>query len=226
MVEELPGKTRFCPQLKTLRVDDELVVSRGQRVGEPSGVLTVLTPANDSSTVALAQLESAYSLGNELDASWAARPTGLVHARERVPLVMEDPGGALLDGVVGAPPDVEEFLRLAIGLAFALGVLHKRGLIHKRTKPANILADLATRQVWLNGFGFCSRTPRESQAPNSPEAIAGTLVYMTSEHGDRMNPSVNSRADLYSWQRDTLRGADGTVRAPALRWLPTRFRRE
>jgi serine/threonine protein kinase len=192
MVEELPGKTRFSPQLKTLRVDDELVVSRGQRVGEPSGVLTVSTPANDSSTVTLAQLESAYSLRNELDAFWAARPMGLVHARERLPLVMEDPGGPLLDGLVGRPLDVEESLRLAIGLAFALGALHKRGLIHKGIKPANILADLATRQVWLNAFGFCSRTPRESQAPNSPEAIAGTLVYMATEHADRMNPSVNS----------------------------------
>ena len=36
-------------------------------------------------------------------------------------LVLEDPGGEPLDGLLGGPMEVERFLRLAIGIAAALG---------------------------------------------------------------------------------------------------------
>jgi serine/threonine protein kinase len=67
---------------------------------------------------------------------------------------------------------------LAIGLAAALGKLHKRGLIHKDIKPANILVGVQGDGVWLTGFGIASRLPRERQSPEPPEVIAGTLAYM------------------------------------------------
>jgi predicted ATPase/two-component sensor histidine kinase len=181
-----------------MRADDEFIVSRGQRVDEPANVLTVSTIASDPSPATLAQLENAYSLRNELDSHWAARPVGLVRERQRLTLVLEDPGGVLLEGLVRRPLGIEEFLRVAIGIAHALGGLRKRGLIHKDIKPANILVDVATGQVWLTGFRFCSRVPRERQTLKPPEAIAGTLAYMAPEQTGRMNRSVDSRADLYS----------------------------
>ena len=56
----------------------------------------------------------------------------------------------------------------------------------------------ATGQVWLTGFGIASRLPRERQAPEPPEVIAGTLAYMAPEQTGRMNRSIDSRSDLYS----------------------------
>src|SRR5258708_19391889 len=93
-------------------------------------------------------------------------------------LVLEDPGGELLDRLLGQPMELGRFLRLAINLAAALGKLHQRGLIHKDIKPANILVDSATDKVWFTGFEFASRLPRERQTPEPPERIAATLAYM------------------------------------------------
>jgi len=94
--------------------------------------------------------------------------------------------------------EIGQFLRLAVALSAALGRLHARGLIHKDIKPANVLVDSATGQVWLTGFGIASRLPRERQSPEPPEFIAGTLAYMAPEQTGRVNRSIDSRSDLYS----------------------------
>ena len=90
------------------------------------------------------------------------------------------------------------FLRLAIGIAPALGEAHRRGLVHKDVKPANILVNCADGLTRLTGFGIASRLPRERQAPEPPEVIAGTLAYMAPEQTGRMNRSIDSRSDLYA----------------------------
>ena len=113
-------------------------------------------------------------------------------------LVLTDPGGEPLDRLLGRPMEVAPFLRVAIGLSAALGQLHGRGLIHKDIKPANVLVNSATGQVWLTGFGIASRLPRERQSPDPPEFIAGTLAYMAPEQTGRMNRSIDSRSDLYA----------------------------
>ena len=94
--------------------------------------------------------------------------------------------------------EVGNFLRLAIGIAAALGKVHQRGLVHKDIKPANILVNRTTGEVKLTGFGIASRLPRERQAPAPPESIAGTLAYMAPEQTGRMNRSIDARSDLYA----------------------------
>jgi predicted ATPase/GAF domain-containing protein len=89
-------------------------------------------------------------------------------------------------------------LRLAIGVAGALGKAHQRGLVHKDLKPGHILVNCADGQVRLTGFGIASRLPRERQTLEPPETIAGTLAYMAPEQTGRMNRSIDSRSDLYS----------------------------
>ncbi len=117
---------------------------------------------------------------------------------DRTVLVLEDPGGVPLDQLLGRPMDLALWLRLAIGLSTAIGHLHQRGIVHKDIKPANVLVDLATSQIWLVGFGIASRLPRERQSPEPPEFIAGTLAYMAPEQTGRMNRSIDTRSDLYS----------------------------
>jgi hypothetical protein len=112
--------------------------------------------------------------------------------------LLEDPGGEPLARLMGQPWEITSLLRVAIGLATALGRLHEHGLIHKDVKPAHILVNVATGAVWLTGFGIASRLPREHQAPAPPEVIAGTLAYMVPEQTGRMNRSVDSRSDLYA----------------------------
>ena len=113
-------------------------------------------------------------------------------------LVVDYAGGEPLDRLIRQPMEIGQFLRLAVALSGALGQLHGRGLIHKDIKPANVLVDSATGRVQLTGFGIASRLPRERQAPEPPEFIAGTLAYMAPEQTGRVNRSIDSRSDLYS----------------------------
>ena len=63
---------------------------------------------------------------------------------------------------------------------------------------ASVLVNSDTGQCWLMGFGIASRLPRERQAPDPIESIAGTLAYMAPEQTGRMNRSIDSRSDLYA----------------------------
>jgi serine/threonine protein kinase len=178
--------------------DGEFLLSRAVPDGEASPVLAAIPLTMPPSPAAIARLQHAFKLRNELDPAWAARPLRLVTDKGRLALLSEDPGGEPLLRLLGQPWEIASFLRFAIGLAAALARLHGRGLIHKDIKPANILVNNATWEVWLTGFGVASHLPRERQAPGSTEVVAGTLAYMAPEQTGRMNRSIDSRSDLYA----------------------------
>ena len=167
--------------------------------GSGNGLAPILlVAAQETSPGCVERLEHEYALKAELDAEWAARPVALTHYNDRMTLVLEDPGGAPLDRLLGQPLDVSHFLAIAISLAGKLRQMHERGLVHKDIKPSNILVNAANGGVWLTGFGIASRLPRERQAPGPPESIAGTLAYMAPEQTGRMNRSIDARSDLYA----------------------------
>src|SRR5271169_985814 len=178
--------------------DGEFVLCRGVWDGEPLPLLAIVPSSAEPSPETLARLHHAYALREELDPAWAARPVRLEPRQGRLSLLSEDPGGEPLLKLMGRPWEIAAFLHLAIGIATALARVHQRGLIHKDIKPANVLVNSATGQVWLMGFGIASRLPRERQAPTPPEVIAGTLAYMAPEQTGRMNRSIDSRSDLYA----------------------------
>jgi hypothetical protein len=184
--------------LEILWEDGEFVLSRGVWDGEALPLLAAMPSSAQPSPETLARLQHAYALREELDPAWAARPLRLQRHQGQLTLLMEDPGGEPLLRLTGRPREIASFLRLAIGIATALAQVHQRGLIHKDIKPANVLVNSTTGQVWLMGFGIASRLPRERQAPAPPEVIAGTLAYMAPEQTGRMNRSIDSRSDLYA----------------------------
>src|SRR5467141_3934683 len=186
---------------ETLREGADFTLYRGRQHGNPSTVLAIAPSAEQPSPHSLRRLEHEYSLAAELDPAWAAKPLALTRHEGRTILLLKDPGGEPLDRVLernqGQPLELTRFLRIAIGLATALGQAHRRGLIHKDIKPANVLVDDADN-VWLTAFGIASQLPRERQSPVPPEIIAGTLAYMAPEQTGRMNRSIDARSDLYA----------------------------
>jgi PAS domain S-box-containing protein len=184
--------------LKPLWNDAEFVSYRGQRETEPSHILIVAPLSQQPAQGTLRRLEHGYALRTRLDPAWAVLPLALVSDNGRTTLVLEDPGGEPLDGILKGPLELTVFLRIAVGLAATLVGLHGRGLIHKDIRPANVMVNPTADRVWLTGFGIASDLPRERQAPEPPETIAGTLAYMAPEQTGRMNRSIDSRSDLYS----------------------------
>jgi PAS domain S-box-containing protein len=179
--------------------DREFCILRGRRDGDGLAVL-LLVPSPDSPLSANPTLlRQVCALGDELDSSWAAHPLDLVEFRGQTALLMEDPGGEFLDGLLGEPLAVPGFLRLAIGIATAIGHLHQRGLIHQDIKPANLLVNAFTGEAWLTGFGLTSRLPRHRPSLEPRALMAGTLAYMAPEQTGRMNRSIDCRSDLYSF---------------------------
>ncbi len=184
--------------LEALRKDEEFILYRGRSEDDPSQVLVLSPVAEYPGSESLKRLEHEYSLREELDPAWAARPMAIARHWDRTVLVLEDPGGVPLDQLLGQPLDLAFSLRLAISLSTAIDHLHQRGIIHKDIKPANVLVNSVTGQCWLMGFGIASRLPRERQSPEPPEFVGGTLAYMAPEQTGRMNRSIDSRSDLYS----------------------------
>jgi serine/threonine protein kinase len=127
----------------------------------------------------LERLEHEYSLRDELDSDWAARPLTLVRREGRTMLILEDVGGEPLDRLLGQPMELDRFLRFAVGLATALGELHQQGLIHKEIKPTNILVDCASGVVRLTG------SVTESSKAETVGPLLGEDLRGKQDQGDR-----------------------------------------
>jgi PAS domain S-box-containing protein len=187
--------------LEVLWEDSERAFCRLRRDvsdGTKHAFVPYLAGADHPTLESINRLAHEYELKDYLDTAWALRPMELVRDPARPMLLVEYTGGEPLDRLTGNPMETGRFLRLAAAISAALGRLHATGLIHKNIKPANVLVDSVSGQVWLTGFGIASRLPRERQSPEPPEFIAGTLAYMAPEQTGRVNRSIDSRSDLYA----------------------------
>ena len=218
--------------LEPLREGPDFTLYRGWQRGNPSPVLVAALTVEQPSPQGLRRLEHEYSLAAELEPAWAAKPLTLTRHEGRTILVLKDPGGEPLDLVLerdqGRPLDLARVLHIAIGLAVALGQVHRRGLIHKDIKPANVLVG-DNGNVWLTGFGIASQLPHERQSPVPIEIIDGTLAYMAPEQTGRMNRSIDTRSDLYSLGVTLYQMLTGTLpfaAAAPLEWVHCHIARQ
>ncbi|MGK3959506.1 AAA family ATPase [Sorangium sp. So ce118] len=127
-----------------------------------------------------------------------------VHAFEQrngtAVLVLENPGGSSLDQVLarqGRLP-VAAGLRLGRRLARVLEGVHAAGVMHKDIKPQNLLVDETCEQVTLLDFGIASLLSQEATEASIPEALEGTLAYISPEQTGRTARALDTRTDLYS----------------------------
>jgi PAS domain S-box-containing protein len=206
--------TRF--QKKSLDIlghDGELAIYRGF-AGDATSFLMLAALDEHPAPATLARLEREYALRTELDPAWAVRPRALVHEAGRLTLLLDDPGGELLESRLGTALDVATTLALAIPLATALGQVHARGLIHRDLLPAHVL--VAGEQVHLLGFGRTSRLPFEHQVLEPSDIIAGSLPYLAPEQTGRMNRTVDARCDFYALGIILYRMLTGELPFPTL----------
>ncbi len=215
-------------ELKKLREDSEFALYRAypRDSGVPLLVLSPVSAHPDRAT--LMRLEHEHGLASELDPDCTAKPLALERYGARTVLVLTDPGGQPLSGIVGNPLGPMPFLHLAISITASLHKVHSQGLIHKDIKPANILVD-AAGHVRLTGFGLATRLPRQRAAALPPEVIAGTLAYMAPEQTGRMNRSIDTRSDLYALGVTFYQLLTGTLpfaASDALEWIHCHIARQ
>lgn len=172
-------------------------LSRHVGNGDRQACIAVVPHGDLPSPAVIRRLSHEFALRDQLDGAWALRPLDLIPEGASQILVLEDQGGEPLERLMGVPMELGRFLLVATAMTAALRRLHECGLVHKDLKPPNVFVN-AAGEVWLTGFGIASILPRERQAPEAPEVIAGTLAYMAPEQTGRMNRSIDSRCDLYS----------------------------
>ena len=117
---------------EVLHQDEKFTLHRGQREGDCSGVL-VLSPVAEYAAPEILKWEHAYSLREQLDSAWAARPLAITRHWDRQVLVLEDPGGMPLDGLLGEPLDIALCLGVAISLSAAICLLSIPDTTHWKT---------------------------------------------------------------------------------------------
>src|SRR5258705_2187867 len=167
--------------LETFRTDGGVVLSRGHHrspaASSTRSILLTGTVSEHPPAATLKRLEHEYALEGELRSTWAAQPVALTEHQGRTTLVLEDPGGEPLDGLLRAPMELGLFLRVAVSLASALRELHAQGIIHKDVKPANLLVDTATGGVRVIGFGAARLPLRYRRGRDAPEGLRAPLAH-------------------------------------------------
>jgi len=120
-ISSISGSSGYL--LVPLRKSADFTLYRGRQDGS-SAVLAVAPAAEHESPQGLRRLEREYSLADELDPAWAAKPLALTRHEGRMVLVLKDPRGEPLDQILerekGQPLDLTRFLRIAIGPATTL----------------------------------------------------------------------------------------------------------
>jgi hypothetical protein len=110
--------------VEPIRESADFTRYRGRQHGNPTSVLAIALSAEQPSSQTLRRFEHEYSLAAELDSEWAAKPLALTRHEGRTVLLLNDPGGEPLDGIVerdhGQPLELTRFLRIAVELATAL----------------------------------------------------------------------------------------------------------
>ena len=177
-------------------IHDALHLYRGVRLVDEAPVLVQI--AVRSTPPIMARLQHEFDLRDQLDPVWAAQSLELQKGGSYPALIQHDPGGELLENLLGTAMPVALFLRLAMGITRAVAALHQREIIHKDLQPAHLLVDTSTGNTHLFGLGNASRVLREHQTPIPLEVISGNLAYMAPELTGRVNRSIDCRSDLYT----------------------------
>ena len=187
--------------LDRIYAGNRTLVYRGTRLSDKRPVAIKVLHSDYPSFSELVQFRNQYTIAKNLNLPGIIQTYGLEAYQNSYALVMEDFGGISLKQWMEqgeTPPDLIDFLQVAIEISNTLDILSRHRIIHKDIKPANILINPQTKQVKLIDFSIASLLPRETQTLMNPNVLEGTLGYLSPEQTGRMNRGIDYRTDFYS----------------------------
>ncbi|WP_437321657.1 AAA family ATPase [Sorangium sp. So ce385] len=189
-----------CTVSQQIYSDSSIEVFEGTWGDERKPAVFKVLKSEFPSSRELASLRHEYNVLRELDVEGVVKAYGLEKHKNGLALVLERPSRTTLHDVLRAGRlELKPALTIARSAARVLDEIHRRKVIHKDVKPHNILVDPDSLKVHFVGFGIATLLPQETQQAVSPEALEGTLAYMSPEQTGRMNRVIDRRTDLYSF---------------------------
>ncbi|MCP4371375.1 MAG: serine/threonine protein kinase, partial [Deltaproteobacteria bacterium] len=174
-------------------------VYRGIQYPDNEPVVIKLLNRMRPSTEELSRFKREYEIAAGLAGEDVIKTFSLKTHEDSLAIVMEDFGGDSLKTVfIDHTPDLKETVSLAVKITKGLALIHQQNVIHKDINPANIVWNRKENQVKIIDFSIATQLSREITSVKNPNALEGTLEYISPEQTGRMNRSLDYRTDFYS----------------------------
>ena len=112
-------------------------------------------------------------------------------------IVMEQVHGRTIKQILqeSSPLDIDDAMRITVGVLDALQYSHRGGIIHRDIKPANVMVTDAG-EIKVMDFGIARAMADTSATMTGTNAVMGTAQYLSPEQA--RGETVDERSDLYS----------------------------
>ena len=180
---------------------DIFTIYRAWDLDHQRPVLYKLLNADHTRPAILAQLKGEYELISKLKVDGLLHPLCLVRSDNQNGIVLEHAEGSLLGQVDLQSWTLADRLDCALQLGEILASLHDRNILHKDISPFNFIWNSEEGSGKVHLFDFFNASELSSENPEVllPRLLPGTLQYSSPEQTGRMNCSVDTRSDLYSF---------------------------
>jgi histidine kinase len=182
---------------ESLKEDGNWRLLRCVRAEDNLPVLVRTTRSQSPEPHLAAQLESEYGTLRDIGITGVLKAHDLVAGSESAALVLEDPGGELLDAVLESGRlGIQEFLGIAIRITAVVAELHRQRIVHTRLRPDIIILGKDRQQVWITEVNRAVNMGTGVQTSDVP--YDGNLAYIAPEQTGRIEANIDYRTDLYS----------------------------
>ncbi|MDM8548843.1 AAA family ATPase [Desulfobacterales bacterium HSG2] len=186
---------------ETLHEGSRSLVYRARHIEDDTRAVLKILRREYPEPEEIARFKREFEITTRFQGEGIIRAYRMEPCQDRWMMVLEDFGGeslARLKRMGKLQLSMEEILSLTGRVAEIMGSLHARHLIHKDINPSNIVWNRETDELKIIDFGISSVLSRETVPDISPNALEGTLPYISPEQTGRMNRATDYRSDFYS----------------------------